>query len=224
MAIAHTDAPALSDLHRVPQDSVKRKAEDPEAVALVSDDVIAKRQARFKTQEQSAEEQRRQRFMDPDTVKAKERKERFGKWLPQDSGKTSKDDVAAAIGTSLDNSMPAKGRGRGRANSGSAAPKEEKFSAEFTAKAEVGLLLLLCRGASAARGADLVAVNSAGLCTLYIVSCQTQLAALRNCCSVHVVALVYIQLRPAYCMSCKAFIILVLAICWWSNPWVITWS
>ena len=115
---------------------MKRKAGDPEAVALVSDDIVAKRQARFKTAEESAEEQRRQRFMDPDTVKAKERKERFGKWLPtQESGKTSKDDVAAAIGTSLDNSVAAKGRGRGKSNT--AAPKEEKYSAEFMAKAEV---------------------------------------------------------------------------------------
>lgn len=114
---------------------MKRKAEDPEAVALVSDDIIAKRQARFKTAEESAEEQRRQRFMDPDVVKAKERKERFGKWLPQDSGKTSKDDMAAAIGASLDNSVAVKGRGRGKPNA--AAPKEEKYSAEFMAKAEV---------------------------------------------------------------------------------------
>lgn len=131
---------------------MKRKAEDPEAVALVSDDIIAKRQARFKTAEESAEEQRRQRFMDPDAVKAKERKERFEKWLPtQESGKTSKDDVAAAIGTSLDNSVAAKGRGRGKSNT--AAPKEEKYSAEFTAKAEVCLLLLQCCTAPAARGA-----------------------------------------------------------------------
>ena len=125
------DALVMFDL----QESVKRKAEDPEAVALVSNDIIAKRQARFKTAEESAEEQRRQRFMDPDAVKAKERKERFGKWLPQDSGKKSKDDVAAAVGTSLDNSVAAKGRGRGKPNA--AAPKEEKYSAEFMAKAEV---------------------------------------------------------------------------------------
>ncbi|KAL3163018.1 hypothetical protein ABBQ32_009445 [Trebouxia sp. C0010 RCD-2024] len=118
-----------------PKESGKRKAEDPEAVALVSDDIIAKRQARFKTQEETAEEQRKQRFMDPDAVKAKERKERFGQWLPQESsGKISKDAVAAAIGTSLDNSMPAKGRAK--AGSAAAAPKEEKYSAEFTAKAE----------------------------------------------------------------------------------------
>ena len=110
-------------------------------MALVSDDIIAKRQARFKTQEETAEEQRKQRFMDPDAVKAKERKERFGKWLPQESGgKITKDDVAAAIGTSLDNSIPAKGRAK--AGSVAAAPKEEKYSAEFTAKAEVCMLLL----------------------------------------------------------------------------------
>ena len=81
--------------------------------------------------------------MDPDAVKAKERKERFGKWLPQESGgKTTKDDVTAAIGTSLDNSIPAKGRAK--AGSVAAAPKEEKYSAEFTAKAEVCKLLLHC--------------------------------------------------------------------------------
>lgn len=122
---------------------MKRKAEDPEAVALVSDDIIAKRQARFKTKEETAEEQRKQRFMDPDTVKATERKERFGKWLPQASGKTPQEDVAAAIGTALDNSVPAKGRGRGRPATG--APKEEKYSAEFTAKAEVRSVPRCCR-------------------------------------------------------------------------------
>lgn len=150
----------LSDLHHALQESGKRKAEDPEAVALVSDDIIAKRQARFKTQEESAEEQRKQRFMDPDTLKAKERKERFGKWLPQESaGKNSKDDVAAAIGTSLDNSMPSKGRAR--AGSAASAPKEEKYSAEFTAKAEVCLLLLHCRDALVARGTHLGKVYAA---------------------------------------------------------------
>ena len=80
--------------------------------------------------------------MDPETVKAKERKERFQQWLPGSAAggnKSSKDAVAAAIGTSLDNSMPAKGRGKGKQGS---AP-EEKFSAEFTAKAEVGCLSLL---------------------------------------------------------------------------------
>lgn len=145
---------------------MKRKAEDPEIVALVSDDIIAKRQARFKTAEESAEEQRRQRFMDPDVVKAKERKERFGKWLPQESDEPSKDDVAAAIGTSLDNSVAAKGRGRGKRNA--AAPKEEKYSAEFMAKAEVCLLLLHCHTASAARGADLTLAQIAGLHTYMI--------------------------------------------------------
>lgn len=134
--LVYTDMPTLCHLHRDLQESGKRKAFDPEAIALVSDDIIAKRQARFKTQEETAEEQRKQRFMDPDAVKAKERKERFGKWLPQESsGKISTAAVAAAIGTSLDNSMPAKGRAK--AGSAAAAPKEEKYSAEFTAKAEV---------------------------------------------------------------------------------------
>lgn len=138
---------------------MKRKAEDPEAVALVSDDIIAKRQARFKTKEETAEEQRKQRFMDPDTVKATERKERFGKWLPQASGKTTQDDVAAAIGTALDNSVPAKGRGRGRAAAG--APKEEKYSAEFTAKAEVcSIVAVQGLTAQVARDADVTAVSS----------------------------------------------------------------
>ena len=124
------------------QETGKRKADDAEAAALVSDDLIAKRQARFKTQEQTAEEQRKQRFMDPETVRAKERKERFQQWLPGGAAagsKSSKDAMAAAIGTSLDSSMPAKGRGKGK--HGSAAP-QEKFSAEFTAKAEVGFFFL----------------------------------------------------------------------------------
>ena len=99
--------------------------------------------------------------MDPDAIKAKERKERFEKWLPQDSGKNSKDDVAAAISTSLDSSVAAKGRGRGKPNA--AAPKEEKYSAEFMAKAEVCLLLLQCRTASAARSADLTVGQTGGL-------------------------------------------------------------
>ena len=137
MTVTHLTLPAMSL-----QETGKRKADDAEAVALASDELIAKRQARFKTQEQTAEEQRKQRFMDPETIKAKERKERFGKWLPESmaaKGKSTKDDVVTAIASSLDKSVPAKGRGSKPA---SAAPKEEKYSDEFLAKAEVGLLLV----------------------------------------------------------------------------------
>lgn len=122
----------------------KRKAEDVETAALVSDDMIAKRRERFKSEEDTESEQKkreRQARFNPDASKQAERKERFEKWLPSGGSsapgmkKSANADVAAALGTSLDNSVPKRGGGGPKGKAASTAPKIE-YSEEFKAKAE----------------------------------------------------------------------------------------
>ncbi|KAA6429542.1 MAG: hypothetical protein FRX49_00934 [Trebouxia sp. A1-2] len=118
----------------------KRKLEEVETAALVSEEAIAKRRDRFKSQEDKALEDRKQRFSSADP-KAAERKERFKQWLPSGGSsapgmaKPANAEVAAALGTSLDKSTLGKGP-KGRSRVPVAAPQTEKFSEEFKAKAE----------------------------------------------------------------------------------------
>ena len=118
-----------------------------ETAALVSDDAIAKRKERFTSQLDKEEAkkilERQQRF-NPDAGKQAERKERFQKWLPSGGSsapgmsKPANATVAAAIGTSLDNTSKASLAGKGAKNrAGSTAAITENFSDEFKAKAEV---------------------------------------------------------------------------------------
>lgn len=118
----------------------KRKAEEVETAALVSEDAIAKRRERFKTQEDKALEERKQRFSSADP-KAAERKERFKKWLPSGGSsapgmaKPANAEVAAALGTSLDKGTMSKGP-KGKSRASVPAPQTENLSEEFKAKAE----------------------------------------------------------------------------------------
>lgn len=133
--------PAFDDCHYVLQELGKRKLEEVETAALVSEEAIAKRRDRFKSQEDKALEDRKQRFSSADP-KAAERKERFKQWLPSGGSsapgmaKPANAEVAAALGTSLDKSTLGKGP-KGRSRVPVAAPQTEKFSEEFKAKAEV---------------------------------------------------------------------------------------
>ncbi len=120
------------------QEAGKRKLEEVETAALVSNDMIAKRRERFKTQEDKITEERQKRFK-PDAGKQAERKERFQKWLPSGGSdapgmaKAANADVAAAIGTSLDKTLRKGPKGKPT----SKIPQTENFSDEFKAKAEV---------------------------------------------------------------------------------------
>lgn len=107
--------------------------------------MIAKRRERFKSEEDTESEQKkreRQARFNPDASKQAERKERFEKWLPSGGSsapgmkKSANADVAAALGTSLDNSVPKRGGGGPKGKAASTAPKIE-YSEEFKAKAEV---------------------------------------------------------------------------------------
>ncbi|KAL0042237.1 hypothetical protein WJX77_006838 [Trebouxia sp. C0004] len=118
----------------------KRAFEEVETAALVSEEAIAKRRDRFKSQEDKALEDRKQRFSSADP-KAAERKERFKQWLPSAGSsapgmaKPANAEVAAALGTSLDNSTLGKGP-KGKSRVPVPAPQTENFSEEFKAKAE----------------------------------------------------------------------------------------
>ena len=124
----------------------KRKLEDMETAALVSDDAIAKRKERFTSQQDKDEAnkiaERQQRF-NPDAGKQAERKERFQKWLPSGGStapgmsKPANATVAAALGRSLDNTSKATLAGKGSKGRAGPAPATENFSDEFKAKAEV---------------------------------------------------------------------------------------
>jgi len=123
------------------QELGKRKLEEVETAALVSEEAIAKRRDRFKTQEDKALEDRKQRFSSADP-KAADRKERFKQWLPSGGSsapgmaKVANTEVAAALGTSLDKSTLGKGP-KGKSRVAVPAPRAENFSEEFKAKAEV---------------------------------------------------------------------------------------
>ncbi len=131
----------LISYHHVLQELGKRKLEEVETAALVSEEAIAKRRDRFKSQEDKALQDRKQRFSSADP-KAADRKERFKQWLPSGGSsapgmaKVANAEVAAALGTSLDNSTLSKGR-KGKSRVAVPAPQAEKFSEEFKAKAEV---------------------------------------------------------------------------------------
>ena len=118
------------------QELGKRKLEEVETAVLVSEEAIAKRRDRFKTQED-----RKQRFSFADP-KAADRKERFKQWLPSGGSsapgmaKVANAEVAAALGTSLDKSTLSKGP-KGKSRVPVPAPQAENFSEEFKAKAEV---------------------------------------------------------------------------------------
>jgi len=127
--------------HHVLQELGKRKLEEVETAALVSEEAIAKRRDRFKSQEDKALEDRKQRFSSADP-KAAERKERFKQWLPSGGSsapgmaKPANAEVAAALGTSLDKGTLGKGP-KGKSRVPVPAPQTENFSEEFKAKAEV---------------------------------------------------------------------------------------
>ena len=126
-----------------------------ETAALVSEDMIAKRKERFASQKDKDDAQklaeRQQRFktdagktdVGKDADKQAERKERFQKWLPSGGSsapgmsKPANASVAAALGTSLDNSIKGGFKKGARGKPNSSLLSTENFSDEFKAKAEV---------------------------------------------------------------------------------------